>query len=147
MTSSSLTVTFSGKTSVLQANFFPEIMLDDNYEYSCALLDLIIKNSPDLKKIIDLGVIRIDCDIISESYINGERKHVIHQFATTPLVKGQTSFVEIPKHLNYFPIKTKSLQSIQISIFDHSGQLVDTKGADIICRINIKRTTNGKSTT
>lgn len=136
---SSLTITFSGSTPVLQANFLPEITLDDGYEYSCALLDLIIKNASELDKILELKVIHVDCDIISGSYINGERNHTIHQFATnTSLAKGQT-FVQIPKHLNYFPIKSKSLSSIQISIVDHSGKQVNINRGEIICRINIKR--------
>lgn len=140
---SSFTVTFSGTTAVLQAYFFPEIILDEDCEYSCALLDLIIKNNPtfDLKEIVNLNVLRVDCDIISGSYINSERKHTIHQFATSAsYVKGQT-FVEIPKHLNYFPVKTRNLCSIQISIVDQQGNLVNINGGEIICRVNIKRDT------
>lgn len=36
---SSFTVSLSGNTSVLTSTFFPEIVLDENYEYSCGLLD------------------------------------------------------------------------------------------------------------
>lgn len=138
---SSLTVTFSGTSSVLQTYFFPEITLDEDYEYSCALLDLIInsKQKFDLKEILSLNVIRIDCDIVSGSYINSERRHTIHQFATsTSNVKGQI-LVEIPKHLNYFPVKTKNLCSIQISLLDRNGKVLNITTGDIICRINIKR--------
>lgn len=114
---------FSGASTVLQSNFLPEIMLDERYDYSCALLDLIIKNkknsnntADDLKKIIRLGVIQIKCDIVSGSYINVVQDHTIHQFASSAsIVKGQ-EFVEIPKHLNYLPIKSKNLRSIRISI-------------------------------
>lgn len=35
----SITVTFSGHSSELTANFFPELELDDRFEYSCGLLD------------------------------------------------------------------------------------------------------------
>lgn len=136
---SSLTITFSGTSSVLQADFLPEIMLDEKYEYSCALLDLIIKNDSELQKIMGLGVICIGCDIICNSYINGVPNQTIHQFVTTPFAKGQTIFVENPKHLNYFPIKTKRLRSIQISIFDKKGKPVNTSSTDFICRINIKK--------
>lgn len=139
---SSLTVTFSGSSSVLQNNFLPEIILDANCDYTCALLDLIIianEQSNDLDKIVDLGVIRIECDILSESYINGERNHTIHQFyASASYLKGQ-ALVEIPKHLNYFPIKVKNLRSIQISIVDKKGEQIDNYNSDIICRLNIKR--------
>lgn len=139
---SSLTITFSGTSSVLQTYFLPEIMLDEDCEYSCALLDLIIKKNDEkfnLNEIDNLDVIRIDCDIVSGSYINGERNHTIHQFATSAShVKGQT-IVEIPKHLNYFPVKIKNLCSIQIAIVDQKGNVVNITGGNIICRINIKR--------
>lgn len=136
---SSHTVTLSGKTSTLQTWFLPEIILDSEYDYSCALLDLIIKDCTNVKKIVDLNVIDIKCDIISESYINGQPSRTIHQFATnTSHVIGQL-FVEIPKHLNYLPVKIKNLQYIQISIVDSSGSPIDISGGDIICRINIKR--------
>lgn len=138
---SMLTISFSGNSAVLQNYFLPEITLDEDCEYSCTLLDLIIKtkNSTDLDEIVKLDVLRINCDVISGSYINGEQRHVIHQFATsTSHVKDQI-LVEIPKNLNYFPIKFKNLGSIQISIVDQEGELVDIHNADIICRINIKR--------
>lgn len=135
------TVVFTGTSSILQANFLPEITLDENSDYSCALIDLFIKNTNNADKIVNIGEIRINCDIISGSYINGQQSHTIHQFATsTSDVKGQI-FVEIPKHLIYFPIKVKSLRSIQISIVDHKGEPINIYGGEIICRINIKRDT------
>lgn len=140
---SSLTITFSGTSAVLQSYFLPEIVLDEDCEYSCALLDLIIKTKThdDLNKIMKLHhIVRINCDVISGSYIKGERKHTIHQFATGASHVKDQILVEIPKNLNYFPIKTKNLGSIQISIVNQEGNLVDNiHSADIICRIHIKK--------
>lgn len=136
---SSFTVTFSGKSSILQSYFYPEITLDEDCDYSCALVDLIIADSNDLTEIVNLGVIHIDCDIISSSYINGKSNHTIHQFAaSTSNVKGRL-FVEIPTHLNYFPVKVKNLRSIQIFLADRTGKLLNIYGGEIICRINIKK--------
>lgn len=42
---SSFTVTFKGNSSDLKATFFPEIVLDEKYEYSCGLLDFSTYNS------------------------------------------------------------------------------------------------------
>lgn len=42
---SSFTVSFTGNSSVLRADFFPEINLDPNANYSCALLDFTTYNS------------------------------------------------------------------------------------------------------
>lgn len=166
-----LTIEFSGTSSKLESNFFPEIFLDADCNYSCALLDLIIipdgketnkdatKNEEvnkepikeaskeAIKKIKNLGLLVIECDIVSDYYINGNRSHTIHQFATsTSYVKDQ-SFVEIPKHINYLRIKkTKHLRSIQISIVDRNRKLVNINGVNIICRISIKRDDKEKST-
>lgn len=148
---SSLTVTISStsstattvSTSELQANFLPEIMLDVDCDYVCALLDLIIINCKNLNEIKNLNSLHIDCDIISNSYINGVHSHRIHQFATSAShAKGET-FVEIPKHLNYFPVNSKRLPSIRISIIDNEGKQVKISG-EIICRINIKRADSKK---
>lgn len=136
---SSVTITFTGKNSVLQADFLPGISLSEEYEYSCSFFDLIIQNITDFDKIDQLGVIRVNCDIISESYINGKRGQSIHQFTpSTSTVKGG-SLVEFPKHLNYFPIKVFDLYTVQISFVDQEGNLVDFGDCDITCRIKIKR--------
>lgn len=136
---SSLIVAFSGTSSILQADFFPEITFESDSNYSAALLDLIIYQSDDVDKIKQLNLIRIKCDIISGSYINGERSHTIHQFATSASHANEKTFVEIPKHISYLPVKTKNLRSIQISIVDCNGKLVDISGGKIVCRINIKK--------
>lgn len=138
---SMLTATFRGTSSVLQSYFLPEIMLDGGYDYSCAFLDLIIKTKDDaaIKNIVKSDVLRINCDVISDSYINGQCWHTIHQFATSASRVKDRILVEIPKNLNYYSIKLKNLNSLQISIVDNSGKLLDIDNVDIICRINIKR--------
>lgn len=136
---SSLTVTFSGKSSVLCADFFPEITLESDSNYSCALLDLIIYQISNLDKIKQIDLVCINCDIISGSYINGKQCHTIHQFAASTSQSKNKTFVEIPKHISYLPVETKNLRSIQISIVDYNGKLVDIAGGTISCRINIKK--------
>lgn len=134
---SSLTVAFTGTSAVLQASFLPEIILDK--EYSCALLDLYIKNTSEADDLLNSSEIRIICDIISNSYINGNRSHVIHQFVRNAPIKKGRALVEIPTNLNYFPVKVKSLHSIHICLVDSKGEVINFNGVDIICRINIKR--------
>lgn len=237
----SFTVAFTGRSSVLQANFFPEIVLDANANYSCALLDFSTYNSianiiegknnefkfknnvnndeisialptsmyevedilkylkseliahnislrydiseasstvqisfdtditwtggnilnvigfsggdnsnfktfekgeqyrsDHIVKISDIDVIRIECDIVSGSYINGKHCHTIHQFSNCKVPPGY-KFIEIPHHIIYLPIKTRELQSIQISVVDQDGNLIDFRGEQISCRIHIKK--------
>lgn len=42
---SSVTITFTGNSSSLNAHFYPEIELDERFNYSCCLLDLYTYNS------------------------------------------------------------------------------------------------------
>lgn len=142
---SSLTLAFSGTESVLQVTPFPDITLDDVHEYSCTLLDLIIKDCKDaegkisLNEIIGLGIIYVNCDLISNSYINGVQKNTIHQFTTRAAHVEAGTLFEVPKHLNFFPVKNKNLRSIQIAVVDKEGKPINLSGGDIICRIKIKR--------
>ena len=246
----SFTVAFTGKSSVLRADFFPEIVLDSNANYVCALLDFTTYNSvpnitagkknqfqfkytekvksgnkitdveqektialptgayeiadilkylksalsafkisftyeisgvtssvaiefdkritwtdgtvlnvlgferpkgepvffePDKKytnqhniKVTNIDVIRIECDIISGSYINGKICHTIYQFSHCKVDPGY-KFIEVPKHIIYLPINEKRLRSIQISVVDQDGNLIDFRGEQISCRIHIKK--------
>lgn len=94
--------------------------------------------SENIVKITEVDVIRIDCDIVSGSYINGEDCHTIHQFSHCKVGPGY-KFIEVPQHIVYLPIKEKRLRSIQISIVDQNGNLVDFRGEQISCRIHIKK--------
>lgn len=94
--------------------------------------------SDQIVKITNIDVIRIECDITSGSYINGKPSHTIYQFSHGKVNPGY-KFIEAPRHLIYFPIKDKQLRSIQISIIDQNGNLVDFRGEEITCRIHIKK--------
>lgn len=136
--SSSITVAFVGSSTELHADFLPEIMLDEQYEYSCALLDLHIKNVTDSEISITDGL-RIDCDIVSGSYINGARNPTIHQFIASASIGIGRTFREIPQNLNYLPVKNKILRSIHISVADSKGKPLANPGAEFFCRLIIKR--------
>lgn len=140
---SSITVGFEGKSSRLEADFLPEIMLDPNSEYCCALVDIIITNCVEMSKLTDQNVLRVECDIKTSSYINGPRSRSFHQFAPSTSRVNSGTLVEIPQNLIYFPVKIKNLRSIQISLVNREGQLVDLKG-DLNYRIHIKKITSTK---
>lgn len=94
--------------------------------------------SEDIARITDIDVIRVECDIVEGSYINGKHCHTIHQFSHCKVKPGY-KFIEVPQHIAYLPIKEKQLQSIQISIVDQNNNLIDFRGEQISCRIHIKR--------
>lgn len=94
--------------------------------------------SDDIVKITNIDVIRIECDIVSGSYINGKHCRTIHQFSHCKVSPGY-KYIEVPQHIIYLPIRKKQLQSIQISVVDQNGKLIDFRGEQISCRIHIKK--------
>lgn len=94
--------------------------------------------SDQIVKITNIDVIRIECDIVSGSYINGKHCNTIHQFSHCKNLVGY-KFIEQPIHIIYLPIKQNRLQSIQISIVDQDDNLIDFRGEQISCRIHIRK--------
>lgn len=95
--------------------------------------------SDNIVRITDIDVIRIECDIVSGSYINGKHCHTIHQFSNCKVRPGY-KFIEVPQHIIYLPIKERQqLRTIQISIVNQEGSLIDFRGEQISCRIHIKK--------
>lgn len=89
-------------------------------------------------KITNIDVIRIDCDLVSNSYINGKSCHTIHEFTHLKVETGYKLHI-IPQHIIYLPINQKTIRTIQISVVDQSGKLIDFRGEQITCRIHIKK--------
>lgn len=94
--------------------------------------------SNDIVKITDIDIIRIECDIVSGSYINGKECHTIHQFSHCKTAPG-FKFIEIPQHIIYLPMEKKQLRNIQIRVVDQNNNLIDFRGEQISCRIHIKK--------
>lgn len=94
--------------------------------------------STSIVKITEIDVVRIECDIVSGSYINGKHCHTIHQFSHCKVSPGY-KFIEVPQHIIYFPIKEKRLRTIQISIIDQNDNPINFRGEQISCRIHIKK--------
>lgn len=95
--------------------------------------------SDDIVRITNIDVIRIECDIVSGSYINGKHCHTIHQFSNCKVRPGY-KFIEVPQHIIYLPIKERQqLRTIQISIVNQDGELIDFRGEQISCRIHIRK--------
>lgn len=96
--------------------------------------------SNDIIKISSQDVVRVECNIVSGSYINGKRSQSIYEFATNKVEAGY-KIIERPNNLIYLPVTSKRINFIQISFFDQNGELIDFRGESITCRIHIKKNT------
>lgn len=84
--------------------------------------------------------LRIDCDLITGSYHNGQGTHTIYEFDPSYCKPGY-KIIEQPKHLIYLPVSRRRISTINISILDENGGLVDFRGETITVRVHIKRET------
>lgn len=87
--------------------------------------------------ILSTTVLRIECDIVSGSYINGKPSHTIHEFA--PNVPPGYRIIEIPRNVIYFPVNQNSICSITIRIVDANNNLINLRGEDIQLYLHLKK--------
>jgi len=98
----------------------------------------LLYTSDTIVRITDIDLIRVECDIVTNSYINGQNCRSLYAFSHCK-VKPGFKFIEVPQHVIYLPITEKRLRSIQISIVDQDGRLIDFRGEQISCRIHIRK--------
>lgn len=86
--------------------------------------------------ILKVNALRVECNLTSGAYINGQRVHTIHEFF--PSVPPGYKIIEIPSHVIYLPIISKIIDHIQLRIVDQDGNLVNFRGEIITIRLHIK---------
>lgn len=97
----------------------------------------IIHDSQLPVNILSTTVVRVECDFVSGSYINGKPSHIIHEFA--PTVPPGYRIIEIPKIPIYFPVNRNTINSITIRILDINNNLVDLRGEEVNLYLHLKR--------
>lgn len=90
-----------------------------------------------LPNILNVNVIRVECNIIKGAYFNDKQVHTIHEFL--PSVPPGYQINEIPRKIIYFAVTVKSIHSLNISIIDQNNELIDFHGEPITIRIHLRR--------
>lgn len=83
-----------------------------------------------------VNAIRLECNIISGSYINNTKVHTLHEFA--PRVGPGYKIIEVPQNVIYFPVNVKQLTSLTITLLDQDGDIIDFRGETITIRLHLK---------
>lgn len=86
---------------------------------------------------IDAETIRVNCDLVGGSFHDGNSTHIIHEFHPKP-VSNYIMF-EQPQHLTYLPVIRRRIDSVNVTVTDQEGKLLDLKGGEIRCRLIITR--------
>lgn len=93
--------------------------------------------SESLVNILPLPVIRIECDLIQGSYLNGLPTHTIHEFI--PNVPPGHRYIEVPSNIIYHPINRSNISSVTIKIVDNHGNLIDFRKEQIQLRLHLRK--------
>lgn len=88
-------------------------------------------------KINSTNVIKVETNITTGAYSNNTLAHTLHEFY--PTVGIGYKIVEVPKHVIYLPVATRSIHNFVVRLVDQDNALVDFRGETITLRVHIKR--------
>lgn len=95
------------------------------------------KHTSDLPvSISKVNVIRIECNIVGNSYINNIPSHTIHEFS--PEVGPGYKIVEVPSNVIYLPVSLKRISTLTLKLIDQNGDIINFKGETITIRLHLK---------
>ena len=89
-----------------------------------------------IAKVLNILSILVNIDIISGSYINGTTKNTIHSFF--PTVSPGYKIIESPVNLVYLPITLDTIDSLEVSITDQDGHLLNFRNEKLTIRFHIR---------
>ena len=120
-----------------QIDFGPEDSIGHLLGFTPRILAANVTHTSDLPvTILKVNSLRVECNITTGAYINGQRVHTIHEFF--PAVPPGYKIVEVPSHVIYLPITVQAIDYIQLKLVDQDGQLVNLRGEVITIRLHIK---------
>lgn len=87
--------------------------------------------------ILTTTVLRVECDIVCGSYVNGKSSHIIHEFV--PNVAPGYRIIEVPKNIIYFPVNQNTISAINIRLLDVHSNLVNLRGEEVQLYLHVKK--------
>lgn len=84
-----------------------------------------------------LNVFRVHCNLVVDSYVNGEPSHVIHEFY--PNVPPGFKIVEVPAEVIYLPINGLQIDNMVLKLVNEEDKLLDLRDEYVTVRLHLKK--------
>lgn len=95
-----------------------------------------VHESKKLVNIMKINCIKVECNLISGSFCDGEPNQTIHEFY--PNVAPGYKIIEVPRHLVFYPLHSTSVSKVNIVLRDQNKKLINLRGEPITVRLQIK---------
>jgi len=86
--------------------------------------------------ILKINTIRLECNIISGSYVDNTPNHTLYEFGIN--VSARYKIIVTPLNLIYLPINCDEIRPLSIHIVDQNGDLVNLRGENVSIRMHIR---------
>ena len=119
-----------------QVDFRYERSLNSVLGYNKAVYTSHYQESENPVDILSINSILVNADIISGSYVNGQRNPTIYSFF--PAVSPGYKIIETPANLVYRPVTLDAIYSMETSLTDQNGKLLNSRGENISVRFHVR---------
>lgn len=138
-------VRINGNRNTLKTEILPveSMIFDENiskllgFEEEMHLVGLQTYTSTNPTNITKVNVLRIDCNVVQGSFLNGKKTHCVHEFC--PNVPPGYRIIEVPNSLIYYSINTTEISSLTLNILDQSNREVDFRGETVTIRVHLRQ--------
>jgi len=85
---------------------------------------------------LKINTIRLECNIISGSYVDNTPNHTLHEFGNN--VSPGYKMTVTPQTQIYLPINCDEISTLSIRIVHQNGDLVNLRGENVSIRMHIR---------
>ena len=120
-----------------KVSFESDDTLKDILGFNKKILEAGTYESDNIANILDVNTILVHLNIITGSYVNGDREPVIHSFF--PKVSPGYKIVERPQNLIYLPVAIKTIKNLHIKITDQNDKPIHLRGETITIKFHMRQ--------